>query len=337
MKRYLRYVSPFIAVVIMLLLILDTKVAYIGAKEGIRMCIEVIIPSLFPFLPLLKQLSERQTPLIIFCKDVAPEPLATCMANRIAGLLDVLIVTISDPLLLEDIALLTGTTVFSTPPFSNKPPINLPLLGSCTWAELSRDQTLLVCDNLIPEVVKLKIRQLDHAIQNSGDEHSRNILEKRKYRLEHTLAVIPARQDNAPLYQLVLNTLNTAKESGFVLGGGAALLYATQNLPMLPAYSQEEHAATHILQTACRSLLEQLVNSVHMDGKLVADKLCALGTPSLGFNVLSQQIEDMISAGIIVPLQTVMDTFSYSLHAAIDLLQVSYTTPLFPMTKEKNT
>lgn len=50
MKRYLRYVSPFIAVVIMLLLILDTKVAYIGAKEGIRMCIEVIIPSLFPFI-----------------------------------------------------------------------------------------------------------------------------------------------------------------------------------------------------------------------------------------------------------------------------------------------
>ena len=50
MKRYLRYVSPFIAVVIMLLLILDTKVAYIGAKEGISVCIEVIIPSLFPFI-----------------------------------------------------------------------------------------------------------------------------------------------------------------------------------------------------------------------------------------------------------------------------------------------
>lgn len=50
MKRYLRYISPIIAVFTMILLIFDTTIAYIGAKEGISVCIEVIIPSLFPFI-----------------------------------------------------------------------------------------------------------------------------------------------------------------------------------------------------------------------------------------------------------------------------------------------
>lgn len=295
------------------------------------------IHSLFPFLPLLKQFSEGQTPLIIFCKEISPNPLATCIANRIAGLLDVLVVTVADPDLLEDIALLTGTTVFSTLPFSNKPPIELPLLGSCTWAELSRDHTLLVCENLVPEVVKLKIRQLDYALQSAEDECSRQKLKERKQRLEHSIAIIPIEQETAPLYQLALHTLNTTKESGFVLGGGAALLYASQNLQSAPEDSQEDLAALHILQTACRTLLEQLVASVHMDGKLVADKLCSLGTPSLGFNVLSQQIEDMISAGILAPLASVMDIFSYSLHTALDLLLASYTLPPGPIAEEKKT
>ena len=74
-----------------------------------------------------------------------------------------------------------------------------------------------------------------------------------------------------------------------------------------------------------------------MDGKLVADKLCSLGTPSLGFNVLSQQIEDMISAGILAPLASVMDIFSYSLHTALDLLLASYTLPPCPIAEEKKT
>lgn len=117
------------------------------------------------------------------------------------------------------------------------------------------------------------------------------------------------KQDTAPLHELALKTLNSTQESGFVLGGGAALLYATQSLSSSPEHSQEEQAAVQILQTACRTLLEQLVNSVYMDGKLVADKLCSLGTPSLGFNVVSQQIEDMISAGIIAPLNAVLDIF----------------------------
>ncbi|AAF39014.1 molecular chaperone GroEL [Chlamydia muridarum str. Nigg] len=295
------------------------------------------IHSVFSFLPLLKQFSEEQTPLIIFCKEIDHHPLATCIANRIAGLVDVLVVTIEDPTLLEDIALLTGTTVFSTPPFSNKPPIELPLLGSCTWAELSQDHTLLVCENFVPEVVKLKIRQLDHMIQNAEKELSRQTLKERKHRLEHPIAIIPIEQDKSSLYKLALNTLNTTKKSGFVVGGGAALLYASQNLLSSQDQSQEELAASHILQTACRALLEQLVGSVHMDGKLVANKLCSLGTPSLGFNVLSQQIEDMISAGVIAPLDTVMDIFSSSLHAALDLLLSSYTTPPSPITNDKKT
>ena len=49
MNSKMRHLSAILAAGAMALLIMDTKTAYSGAKEGLSLCMEVIIPSLFPF------------------------------------------------------------------------------------------------------------------------------------------------------------------------------------------------------------------------------------------------------------------------------------------------
>ena len=49
MNVNMRRLCAILAAGVMVLLIANTKTAYIGAKEGISLCLEVIIPSLFPF------------------------------------------------------------------------------------------------------------------------------------------------------------------------------------------------------------------------------------------------------------------------------------------------
>lgn len=49
MKRKIHLLSAILAAAALALLIIDTKTAYSGAKAGLSLCTEVIIPSLFPF------------------------------------------------------------------------------------------------------------------------------------------------------------------------------------------------------------------------------------------------------------------------------------------------
>jgi len=50
MKRLNSYIICTLAFAAMLVLILDTKTALYGAKEGLQLCLQTVIPSIFPFL-----------------------------------------------------------------------------------------------------------------------------------------------------------------------------------------------------------------------------------------------------------------------------------------------
>ena len=59
MKANKQIFSGILAACTMLLVILDTKTAVIGAKEGIDLCLQTVIPSLFPFFVLSGIINNR--------------------------------------------------------------------------------------------------------------------------------------------------------------------------------------------------------------------------------------------------------------------------------------
>ena len=49
MKGQRKIITGILAALAMLMIILDTKTAIQGSREGIRLCLQTVIPALFPF------------------------------------------------------------------------------------------------------------------------------------------------------------------------------------------------------------------------------------------------------------------------------------------------
>ncbi|AFS28428.1 variant chaperonin GroEL3 [Chlamydia psittaci] len=283
------------------------------------------ITTVLCFLPLLQELRENGEHLLIFCNGIDPDVLSTFTVNKLEDLLEIVVVDLSrypdlDPTLSEDITLFTGTNVFSQD-FS--PTTRLPervSLGSCASIEISEEETIIIRGHSVSEVLALKIHQIEEEIRTSSCQERKTLLIKRKHHLQNSVAVVPVSEENKLFYSLALATLTAAVDKGYIPGGGAGLFYASLNLCGKEELSEEEQAAIKILQMCCRAPLEQLIRNMKLESQVVLDKLLSLSTPSLGMNVISQQIEDLIASGILDPLSKIEDIFSLALETGLKIL-----------------
>ncbi|MEF9519700.1 variant chaperonin GroEL3 [Chlamydia crocodili] len=282
------------------------------------------ITSVLSFLPLLQELQENGEQLLIFCKGIDQDAFATFMVNKFEELLQIVVVDLNhpslDPTFFEDITLFTGTTVFSQ---NFSPAMQLPertSLGSCASVEISQEETVIIHGNSVSEVLALKIHQIEEEIRTNSSQETKTSLMKRKHRLQSSVAIVPVREKNKFFYSLALSTLTSALDKGYVTGGGTGLFYASLNLCEEDKVSEEERGAMNVVQACCRAPLEQLINNLKLDSKVVINKLISLSTPSLGMNVLSQQIEDLIASGILDPLAKIKDIFSLALETGLNIL-----------------
>ncbi|WP_284441503.1 variant chaperonin GroEL3 [Chlamydia gallinacea] len=283
------------------------------------------ITTILHFLPLLQELSEHHESLLLVCQDIDPNVLSTLTLNRLEGLLHIVVVRIPTTCseansFFEDISLFTGTNVFSHSISPNGPTPERSSLGSCDFVEISEKHTMLMHGKGVSEFLKLKIHQIDKEIHTNSCQMRKTELIQRKRRLQSSVAILPIKETLALPYSIALSTLTSAIESGYIPGGGAGIFYAALQLNHEQELSEEEKAARTILQTSSLTLMEQLANAVQLDGKAITEKLISLETPSLGINVLSRQIEDLIASGVLDPLGKIEDIFSFALETAITIL-----------------
>ncbi|EPP37032.1 TCP-1/cpn60 chaperonin family protein [Chlamydia psittaci 10_743_SC13] len=283
------------------------------------------ISTILHFLPLFQELQEHQEHLLLVCKDIDPDVLSTLTLNKLEKLLHIVVVCIpttssEENSFFEDISLFTGTNVFSHSTSPMGPIPERSSLGSCDFVEISEKHTMFMHDNGVSECLKLKIHQLDEEIRTNSCQNKKVKLIQRKRRLQSSVAILPIKETLSFSYSIALSTLTSAIESGYIPGGGAGIFYAALQLNNEKELSEEEKAAKTILQTSALILIEQLANTAQLDGAAIIDKLITLATPSLGINVLSKQIEDLIASGVLDPLGKTEDIFSFALETAITIL-----------------
>lgn len=283
------------------------------------------ITTILHFLPLLQELQEHHEHLLLVCRGIVPDVLSTLTLNRFEGLLHSVVVCIpsldaKSTALLEDISLFTGTNIFSHVLSPSGPFPERSSLGFCDAVEISENHTTFMHSSGASECLKLKIHQIDEEIRTNSCRVRKADLIKRKQRLQSSVVLLPIKETLSFPYSIALSTLTSAIESGYIPGGGAGIFYAALQLNNEKELSEEEKTARTILQASSLTLIEQLANTAQLDGKTITEKLTTLATPSLGINVLSQQIEDLIASGILDPLGKTEDIFSFALETAITIL-----------------
>lgn len=282
------------------------------------------ISSIQEILPVLQAIATAGKELLIICEDLEADALATLVVNKIRGILKVTAVKAPGfgdrrKAMLQDIAALTGGMVICEEMGYYLKNASLEQLGTAERIIINKDATTIVGGGGNNEDIEARIAQIDTEYNQATNSYDKEKLVERKAKLKGGVAVIrvgaatePELKQKKQLFEDSLNSTKAALEKGIVAGGGVALLRASEVIEKLSLKGDEELGAQLVLK-ACETAIRQIAINTGLDGSVVLSQVKSSSNKSVGFNALSEQVEDLLAAGVIDPVKVVINCL---IHAA---------------------
>ncbi len=284
------------------------------------------ISSIQEILPLLKPLASTGKGLLIIAEDIDGDALSTLVVNKLRGTLKVAAVKAPGfgdrrKAMLEDIAALTGAIVVSEEKGMQLKDVGAEVLGSAEKIEISKDDTTIVGGMGRKEEIEARLKQIDRELENASSDYDKEKLEERRAKLQGGVAVIrvgapsePEMKQKKQVFEDSLNSTRAAQESGFVPGGGVALLRASQKLKELKL-DPEEQIGCEIVLRACQAPFKQIVDNCGKDSSLYLEEVLN-SDKTFGFNALTENVEDLVKGEVIDPTKVVKNCIKYAASVA---------------------
>jgi chaperonin GroEL len=264
-------------------------------------------------MPMLDRVMRAPRPLVIVAENVEGTALSMLVHNHVNGVFQCVAVRapgFGDRRLhkLEDVAALTGGTVYSRHSGLTLETMTVEHLGRAAQVRATADRTTIIGGHGSPADVEFRLTQLRAELQRATFGIDEDVLTERIGALSGKVAVIrvgaPTPAELKELQHRVedaLSATRAAMAEGIVAGGGAALLHAESSLDDLQV--KDDYASG--VETVRRVLTEPanlIAANAGYSGEEVVAQMTKLGTDD-GFDALQGRYGNMIDMGIIDPLR----------------------------------
>jgi chaperonin GroEL len=273
-------------------------------------------------LPILEGVSQKGKSLLIVAEDIDGEALATLIVNKMRGTLKVAAVKAPDfgerrKLILQDIGVLTGGTVFDKDKGMKLDKFNWEWFGEAKTVTITKEKTTIIDGKGNEDEILQRAEELEGQIQNATTPFEMEKLQERLSKFTGGVALVHVggsteteMKEKKDRVDDALHATQCALEDGIVPGGGAALSYAREGITYSKEDSEDFNRGKQIVYNACgKPFTVILTNAGYSESDIYPinmeiGKQGEIGTnPWFGYDLKSQSVVNMKEKGIIDPLK----------------------------------